>query len=120
MTRPTMLSIAPAEESTMPEPEGGKYRACDQDRMENSQVAQQAASWGREKGWPWPKGDVSKPRPQAAPVGHHQQEPALRCQHPPDLAQHFGGRMAEFQRMHGNDDVDRALQQRQICLVDQR
>ena len=77
----------------MPEPEGGKYSACDQDRMENSQFAQQARKLGTGKGLALAEGRGIETGPQAAPVGHHQQEPALRRQHPPDLAQHFGGRI---------------------------
>ena len=57
--------------------------------------------------------------PDAATVGHHKEQPPLRCQHPPDFAQHFLRGIGQLQPVHHERHVHHALQQWQVAFIDQ-
>src|SRR3984893_4871247 len=58
-----------------------------------------------------------EPRPDAAPVGHDDQQPAAAGQNAPDLLQHGADLLAALQRMDQQDPVDRIIGEGQFALV---
>ena len=58
-------------------------------------------------------------RPGPAPVGHDQQQPALRRKHAPYFAQHRACAIRDLQAVHAQQVIDGGVGQRQHGLVDQ-
>ena len=58
------------------------------------------------------------PRPQPPPVRHDDEQPAVRRQHPPQLAEQRTRPLAPFEHVHEEDAVGAFVGERQLGLVD--
>ena len=80
------------------------------DRREQG-VAQQFPQLAARIGAALPEGGRLQLRPDAAPIGHHDEHPPAGGQDAPDFRKQFAGRFAQLQRMHHQHPVDAGVGQ---------
>ena len=74
-------------------------------------VAQQFAQLAARIGAALAEGGRLQLRPDAAPIGRHDQHPPAGGQDAPDFREQFAGRLAQLQRMHHQHPVDAGVRQ---------
>ena len=113
-------SNAVADRITIRRSNGGTYSACDQSVGVNSASAQQTLELAAAVGPAMPERRRIDTRPYAGAVRHHQQQSALRRQHPPDLAQQRLDALGHFEAVDRQQLVDGIVRQRQLVGSHQR
>ena len=83
-------------------------------------LAQQGSELAARKGPTSAERRMFKPRPDAAPVGHDDDQPTAGRQNAPDFLQCFARILCMFERMDKQHPVDGRVDQRQFLVKHQR
>lgn len=92
----------------------GVHRA----RRREARLPQQPGELSDGVGLPVAERRVVEARPQPPPVRRHHEDPAVRRQHPPQLAHHCRPLLGALEGMDDEDAINRRILQRQFALVD--